>query len=134
MADGQPTLSGQGREAKGPVEMFGEQLGRAALLPRRETAAILASGAERRCVGVSHVRAKEETEIIQKELGEGLRRVDRGKHHLRHVMQCRIDMAMNALELRDPARLGIISKRIQKGTRHRIVYPDEPYRISRTRF
>ena len=70
MADGQATLRRQGREAQRPVEMFGEQLGRAALLPRRETAAILASGAERRCVGVSHVRAKEETEIVQKELGE----------------------------------------------------------------
>ena len=70
MADGQATLRRQGREAQGPVEMFGEQLGRAALLPRRETVAILASGAERRCVCVSHVRAKEETEIVQKELGE----------------------------------------------------------------
>ncbi len=70
MADGQATLRRQGREAQGPVEMVGEQLGRAALLPRRETAAILAPGAERRCVGVSHVRAKEETEIVQKELGE----------------------------------------------------------------
>ncbi len=123
MADGQATLRRQGREAKGPVEMFGEQLGRAALLPRRETAAILAPGAERRRVGVSHVRAKEETEIVQKELGEGLRRVDRGQHHLRHLMQCRIDMAMNALERLDPARLGIISKRIEHGARHMIVDP-----------
>jgi len=70
MADGQATLRRQGREAQGPVEMFGEQFGRAAPLPRRETAAILAPGAERRGVGVSHVRAKEETEIVQKELGE----------------------------------------------------------------
>jgi len=70
MADGQATLRRQGREAQGPVEMFAEQLGRAVLLPRRETAAILAPGAERRCVGVSDVRAKEETKIIQKELGE----------------------------------------------------------------
>jgi len=133
MADGQATLRRQGREAKGPVEMFGEQLGRAALLPRRETAAILASGAERRCVGVSHVRAKEETEIVQKELGEGLRRVDRGKHHLRHVMQCRIDMAMNALERLDPAGLGIIRKRIEHGARHMIVDPVDPTGIARTR-
>ena len=70
MADGQATLRRQGREAQGPVEMFGEQLGRAALLPRRETATILASGAERRCVGVRHVRAEEETEIVEKERGE----------------------------------------------------------------
>ena len=70
MADGQAALRRQGREANRPVEMFGEQFRRAALLPRRETAAILAAGAERRCVGVSHVRAKEETEIVQKELGE----------------------------------------------------------------
>src|SRR6267143_4973994 len=102
MADGQATLRRQGRAAKGPVEMFGEQLVRAALLPRRETAAILAPGAERRCVGVSHVRAKEETEIVQKELGEGLWRVDRGKHHLRHVMQHLVDTPMNALERPDP--------------------------------
>jgi len=39
MAHGQATLRRQGREAERPVEMFGEQLGRAALLPRRETAA-----------------------------------------------------------------------------------------------
>jgi len=50
-----------GREAERPVEMFGEQLGRAALLPRRETAAVLSSGAGTRCVSVSHVRAEQET-------------------------------------------------------------------------
>jgi len=72
MAYGQATLRRQGRETERPVEMFGEQLGRAAPLPRRETATILASGAERRCVGVSHVRAEEETEIVEKELGERL--------------------------------------------------------------
>ena len=72
MAHGQATFTRQGREAERPVEMFGEQLSRAALLPRRETAAILASGPERRCVGVSHVRAEEETEVVEKELGERL--------------------------------------------------------------
>src|SRR5258706_5804115 len=51
MADGQATLRRHGREAQRPVEVFGEQLGRAALLPWRETAAILPSGPERRCVG-----------------------------------------------------------------------------------
>ena len=70
MAYGQATFRRQGREAQRPVEMFGEQLRRAALLPRRETATILATGAEPRCVGVSDVRAKEEPEIVQKELGE----------------------------------------------------------------
>src|ERR1700730_8260528 len=98
MADGQATLRRQGRKAKGPVEMFGEQLRRAALLPRRETATILASGAERRSVGVSHVRAKEESEIVEKELGERLWRVHRGKHHRRHLMQNWVDTAVNALE------------------------------------
>src|SRR6266446_861159 len=101
MADGQATLRRQGREAERPVEMFGEQLGRAALLPRRETATVLASGAERRCVGVGYVRAEQETEIVKKELGERLRRVDGGKHHLRHLMQHRVDTAMNALERPD---------------------------------
>ena len=62
-----------------------------------------------------------------------MRRVDRGKHHLRHVMQCRIDMAMNALERLDPARLGIISKRIEHGARHMIVDPVDPTGIARTR-
>ena len=70
MTCGQATFRRQGREAERPVEMFGKQLGRAAFLPRRETATILAWGAEGRCVGVSHVRAKEETEIVEKELGE----------------------------------------------------------------
>jgi hypothetical protein len=133
MAYGQATLGRQGLEAERPVEVFGEQLGRAALLPRRETAAILASGAERRCVGVSHVRAKEETEIVQKELGERLPRVDRGKHHLRHLMQHWIDTAMNALERPDPARLGIIRKRIEHGARHMIVDPVDRAGIARTR-
>src|SRR5260370_39146904 len=87
MADGQATLRRHGREAQRPVEMFGEELGRAALLPRRETATILASGPEPGRVGVSHVRAKEETKIVEKELGERLWRLDRGKHHLRHLMQ-----------------------------------------------
>ncbi len=96
MADGQATFRRQGREAERPVEMFGEQLGRAALLPRRETAPILASGAERRSVGVSQVRAKEETEIVEKERGERLWRVDRGKHHRRHLMQHWVDTAGHA--------------------------------------
>src|SRR6202035_4647084 len=88
MANGQATFTRQGREAERPVEMFGEQLGRAALLPRRETATVLASdAAERRCVGVGDVRAKEKTEIVEKELGERLRRVDGGQHHLCHLMQ-----------------------------------------------
>ena len=52
--------------------MFGEQFGRAAPLPWRETATILTLGAERRSVGVSHVRAEEETEVVEKELGERL--------------------------------------------------------------
>src|SRR6266478_8195741 len=103
MADGQATLRRHGREAQRPVEVFGEQFGRAALLPRRETAAILPSGAERRRVGVSHVRAKEETEIVEKELGERLWRVDRGKHHLRHLLQHWVDTAINALERPNPA-------------------------------
>ena len=70
MADGQATFTRQGREAERPVELFGEQLSRAALLPRRETATVLPLGAERRGEGVGHVRAKEQTEIVQKERGE----------------------------------------------------------------
>ena len=72
MAYGQATLRRQGRQAERPVEMFGEQFGRAAPLPWRETATILASGAERRSVGVTHVRAEKETEMVEKELGERL--------------------------------------------------------------
>jgi len=72
-------------------------LGSAALLPRRETARILASGAERRCVGLSHVACKRERIVHER-----ARRMIAGElteeHHLRHVMQCRIDMAMNALK------------------------------------
>src|SRR5258708_14456289 len=75
MAYGQATFRRQGREAERPVEMFGEQFGRAALLPRRETATILAAGAGRRSVGGGHPRAKEGTEIVEKELGERMRRV-----------------------------------------------------------
>src|SRR5260370_515992 len=123
MTDGQATFRRQGREAERPVEMFGEQFGRATLLPRRETATILASSAERRSVGVSHVRAKEEAEILEKELGERLWRVDRGKHHLRHLMQHWVDTAMNALECPDPARLSIIRKRIERVARYVIVDP-----------
>ena len=108
MAYRQATLKRQGREAERPVEMLGEQLRREALLPRRETATALASSAERRCVGVGHVRAKEKTEIVEKELGERLGRVDRGKHHLRHLTQHWVDTAMTALERPDPARLGIM--------------------------
>src|SRR5258705_3755761 len=48
-------------------------------------------------------------------------------------MQCRIDMAMNALERLDPARPGIISKRIEHGARHVIVDPVDPAGIARTR-
>jgi len=70
MADRQATLGRQGREAERPVEMFGEQLGRTALLPWCKTATIFARSAERGRVGVSHVRAKEETEIVEKERGE----------------------------------------------------------------
>src|ERR1700736_2159935 len=133
MAHGQATFTRQGREAERPVEMFGEQLGRAALLPRRETATILASGAERRSVGVSHVRAKEETEIVEKQRGERLWRVERGKHHLRHLIQRWVDTAMNALERPDPARLSIIRKRIEHGARHMIVDPVDRTGIARTR-
>ncbi len=133
MADGQATLRRQGREAERPVEMFGEQLGRAALLPRRETAPILASGAERRSVGVSQVRAKEETEIVEKERGKRLWRVDRGKHHRRHLMQHWVDTAMRALERRDPARVSIIRKRIEHGPRHVIVHPVDRTGIARPR-
>src|SRR6266404_6656946 len=48
-------------------------------------------------------------------------------------MQCRIDTAMNALERLDPARLGIIRKRIKHGARHMIVDPVNPTGIARTR-
>jgi hypothetical protein len=133
MAYGQATLGRQGLEAERPVEVFGEQLGRAALLPRRETAAIVASGAERRCVGVSHVRAKEETEIVQKELGERMPRVDRGKNHLRHLMQHWIDTAMDAFERPDPPRFSIVCKRIEHGAWHVIVDPVDWTGIARTR-
>src|SRR5260221_6489939 len=133
MAYGQATFRRQGREAKRPVEMFGEQLGRAALLPRREAATIFASGAERRCVGVSHVRAKEETEIIEKELGDRLWRVDRGEHHLRHLMQHRVDTTVNALERQYPARLRIIRKCIEHGARHMIMNPVDRAGIARAR-
>ena len=70
MTDGQATLRRQGREAERPVEMFGKQLGRATFLPRRETATVLRSRFERRSVGLSDVRAEQETEMIEKELGE----------------------------------------------------------------
>jgi hypothetical protein len=133
MADGQATCSRQGCEAERPVEMFGEQLSRAALLPRRETATVLASGAERRCVGVGHVRAKEKTEIVEKELGERLWRVDGGQHHLRHLMQHWVDTAMNALERSDSPRLGIICKRIEHGARHMVVDPVDRTGIARSR-
>jgi hypothetical protein len=133
MAHGQATFTRQGREAERPVEMFGEQLSRAALWPRRETAVVLASGAKRRCVGVGHVRAKEKTEIVEKELGERWCRIDRGQHHLRHLMQHWVDPAMNALERPDPARLGIIRKRIEHGARHMIVDPVDGTGIARTR-
>src|SRR6266481_4132121 len=42
-------------------------------------------------------------------------------------------MAMNALERLDPARLGIIRKRIEHGARHMIVDPVDPTGIARTR-
>src|SRR6266404_4750296 len=48
-------------------------------------------------------------------------------------MQCRIEMAMNALERLDPARHGIMSKRIEHGARHMIVDPVDPTGIARTR-
>src|ERR1700682_4588246 len=48
-------------------------------------------------------------------------------------MQCRIDMAMKALERLDPARLGIISKRIERGARHMIVDPVDRTWVARTR-
>src|SRR5882672_1264167 len=48
-------------------------------------------------------------------------------------MQCRIDMAMKALEPLDPAHLGIISKRIEHGARHMIVDPVDPTGIARAR-
>src|SRR5882672_3892257 len=133
MADGQATFKRQGRQAERTVEMSGEQLSRPALLPRRETATILASGAERRSVGVRHVRAKEEAEIVEKERGERLWRVDRGKHHRRHLMQHWVDTAMNALERPDPARLSIIGKRIERGARHMIVDPVDRTWVARTR-
>src|SRR5713226_10692588 len=113
--------------------MFGEQFRRTALLPGRETATILASGAERRRIGVSHVRAKKETEIVKKERGERSWRFDRGKHHLRHLMQHRVDTAVNALECPDPARLSIIRKRIERGARHMIVDPVDRTGVARTR-
>ena len=133
MAHGQATFNRQGREAERPVEMFGEQLSRAALLPRRETATVLASGAERRGVAVGHVRAEQQTEIVKKEQGERLRRVHGGQHHLRHVTQHGVDTAMNALERPDPRRPGIICKRIEHGARHMIVDPVDPTGIARTR-
>src|SRR5690349_14910857 len=64
MAYGQAGFRRQICEVERPVELFGKQFGRAAFLPRFETAPILASGAERGCVGMSHVRAKKETEIV----------------------------------------------------------------------
>src|ERR1700682_3574697 len=48
-------------------------------------------------------------------------------------MQCRIDMAMKALERLDPARLGIISKRIERGAGHVIVDPVDRTWVARTR-
>jgi hypothetical protein len=133
MAHGQATLRRQGRKAERPVEMLGEQLGRAALLPRRETATILASGTERRCVGVSHVRAEKETKIIEKELGERLRRFEGGKHHLGHLVQNWVDTAMDAFERPDPPRFSIVCKRIEHGAWHVIVDPVDRTGIARTR-
>ena len=46
MADGQATFRCQGGEAERPVEMFGKQLRRATLLPRREAATVLPSSVE----------------------------------------------------------------------------------------
>src|SRR2546428_7610180 len=113
--------------------MFGEQFGRAAFLPWREPPTILASGAERRSVSVSHVRAKEETEIVEKELRERLWRLDRGQHHLRHLMQHWVDTAVDALERPDPAHLSVIRKPIEHGARHVIVNPVDRTGIARTR-
>src|SRR5712692_1690156 len=48
-------------------------------------------------------------------------------------MQCRIDMAINGLERPNPARLGIIRKRIEHGARHMIVDPVDRPGIARTR-
>jgi hypothetical protein len=133
VAYGQATFRRQGREAERPVEMFSQQLGRAALLPRRETATVLASGTERRCIGVGHVRAEEETEIVEKELGERLRRFDGGEHHLRHLVQHRIDTAMDALERPDPPRFSIVCKRIEHGARQVVVHPVDRTGIAGTR-
>ena len=133
MAHGQATFTRQGREAERPVEMFGEQFSRAPLLPRRETATVLASGAERRSVAVGHVRAEKETEIVEKELGERLRRFDGGKHHLRHLVQDRVDTAMDAFEHPDPPRFGIVCKRIEHGAWHVIVDPVDWTGIARAR-
>src|SRR6478672_12659860 len=98
--------------------MFGEQFSRPALLPRRETATVLASSAERRCISVGHVRAEKETEIIEKEFGEGFRRFDGGKHHLRHLVQNWVDTAMDAFERPDPPRFSIVCKRVEHGAWH----------------
>jgi len=133
MAHRQATFKRQGREAKRPVQMFGEQFSRAALLPRRETATVLASRTEGRCVGVGHVRAEKETEIIEKELGERLRRFDGGKHHLRHLVQNWVDTAMDAFERPDSPRFSIVCKRIEHGAWHVIVHPVDRTGIARTR-
>src|SRR5882724_10114047 len=100
----------QGREPKRPIEMCGEQFGRTALLPRCKTATILAPSPERRRVGVSHVSAKEQAEIVQRERGEGLWRLKRTHDHQSHSVQDRIDTAVCAYERPNPRCLRIISE------------------------
>src|ERR1700730_6567396 len=121
----------QGRELKRPIQMCGEQFGRTALLPRCKTATILAPGPERRRVGVSHVRTKEQAEIVQKE--RALWRLKRRHDHQGHSVQDRIDTAMCACEGPNPRCLRISSECVEEGARNGIVDPVHRTAVAHTR-
>ena len=121
---------GEHRQPQLAFQIFSKQVLNPFSLPKRQTTFEALPHIARRGVPHSNMRAEEQTKIVEEEIAEPVWVLQRRKKHLRHLLENAVNRTVNASQMLDPRPFGIVSERIERGSRNVIVDPIDRARIA----
>lgn len=129
-------FSRKGRESKLSLEILAKQFERAPSLPRRQAAAKFPRRIRGRGIAICYVRAKKQTEIVEKKVADQLRVLKARQNHSSQLVENRVNFSIFASQKFNSGQFGVLSERIQSCAGDVVVYPIYGTRIalSRIRF
>ena len=131
-----PAFPREHRQPHLAVQVFSKQFLNAFPLPRRQAPSEFALRVAGRSVPRSNMRAKKQTEVVEKKVAEQVRMLKAGQDYSSQLVENRVNVSIFALQKLNSWQFGVLSERIQSGAGDVVVYPIHGTRIaySRIRF